>query len=131
MKLHEGRTLEEPGALLSVVDTWSAGCQQIAESMQSAMGTLAQGFSALTESVRVVGAALTAFCPYCQVTYATHGIHPLTGRLEPTPQRCACPPAWARNRAERQNLGGEFYRTLDGRVWGPGARWKPMDRAPR
>lgn len=131
MKLHAGGTLEGPGAPLSVADTWFAGCQQLGESMQSAMVALAQGFSALTESVRVVGSLLTAFCPYCQVTYATHGVHPLSGRLEPIPQRCACPPDWARNRAERQNLGGGFYRTLDGRIWGAGSRWKPMDRAPR
>lgn len=130
MKLHEGGTLEGPGAPLSGVGTWSAGCQRLGESMQSAMVALAQGFSALAESVGVVW--LTAFCPYCRLTYATHGTHPLTGRLEPIPQRCACPPDWARNRAERQNLGRQgVWRTLDGRIWGPGARWKPLDRTPR
>ncbi len=110
MKPHEGGTLEGPGAPLSVVGTWSAGCQQWAP----------------------VDRMPVERCDLCGYSFLTHIYHPLTGMLEPDPDACACPPDWARNRAERQNLGRQnVRRTPDGRVWGPGAIWKPLDRAPR
>lgn len=138
MKLHEGGTLEGLGAPLSVVGTWSAGCQQLwpqtwsPEEIEQRRATI--DAHAFHQEYQLKKALIESFenaarCDYCQLWYAPR-IHPRTGTLL-RGSRCACPPAWARNRAERQNQERDFQRTPDGRIWGPGARWKPLDRGPR